>query len=134
MEKIILTTRFLNGKMLMFSKVSIKSFVYDLIDIFMFPNDKIKEIYQKYNNKCYVDQNLTDTDSTSIFFVFICDLKCNIREDEVRNIIFEVMLKSKVFDRLDQSHEYYEKFHCQDKNLKKELDILRLKILMKQML
>ena len=33
-----LTTRFLNGKMLIFSKVSIKSFVYDLIDIFMFPN------------------------------------------------------------------------------------------------
>ena len=29
--KIDLTTRFLNGKMLMFSKVSIKSFVYDLI-------------------------------------------------------------------------------------------------------
>ena len=33
-----LTTRFLNGKMLMFRKVSIKNFVYDLIDIFMFPN------------------------------------------------------------------------------------------------
>ena len=33
-SKISLTTRFLNGKMLMFSKVSIKSFVYDLIDIF----------------------------------------------------------------------------------------------------
>ena len=36
--KIDLTTRFLNGKMLMFSKVSIKSFVYDIIDVFMFPN------------------------------------------------------------------------------------------------
>ena len=34
--KIDLTTRFLNGKMLMFSKVSIKSFVYDIIDVFMF--------------------------------------------------------------------------------------------------
>ena len=37
-SKMNLTTRFLNGKMLIFSKVSIKSFVYDLIDIFMFPN------------------------------------------------------------------------------------------------
>ena len=37
-SKINLTTRFLNGKMLMFSKVSIKSFVYDLIDVFMFPD------------------------------------------------------------------------------------------------
>ena len=41
-SKIHLTTRFLNGKMLMFSKVSVKSFIYDLIDVFMFPNDEIK--------------------------------------------------------------------------------------------
>ena len=34
--------------MLMFSKVSIKSFVYDLIDVFMFPDQEIQEIYQKY--------------------------------------------------------------------------------------
>ena len=40
-SKINLTTGFLNGKMLMFSKISIKSFVYDLIDIFMFPNVEI---------------------------------------------------------------------------------------------
>ena len=40
-SEVNLTTRFLNEKMLMFSKLSIKSFVYDLIDVFMFPNDKI---------------------------------------------------------------------------------------------
>ena len=45
--KIDLTTRFLNGKMLMFSKVSNKSFVYGMIDVFMFPNEEIKKIYQK---------------------------------------------------------------------------------------
>ena len=43
-SKINLTTRFLNGKMLMFSKVSIKSFIYDLIDVFIFPNPEIQEI------------------------------------------------------------------------------------------
>ena len=37
-KKVNLTTRFLNGKMLMFHKVSITSFLYDLIDVFMFPN------------------------------------------------------------------------------------------------
>ena len=31
-----LTTRYLNGKMLMFSKISLKSFVYDLIDVLCF--------------------------------------------------------------------------------------------------
>ena len=52
-NKVNVTTRFLNGKMLMFSKVSIKSFVYDLIDIFMFPNQEIKEVYKKYQvEKC----------------------------------------------------------------------------------
>ena len=35
-SKINLTTRFLNGKMLMFGKVSIKSFVYDLINFLCF--------------------------------------------------------------------------------------------------
>ena len=74
-KKVSLTTRFSSGKMLMFSKVSIKSFVYDLIDIFMFLNKEIREIYQKYQvEKAYLYQNLTDTDSTSVFFVFICDL------------------------------------------------------------
>ena len=131
--KINLTTRFLNGKMLMFSKVSIKSFVYDMIDVFMFPNEQIKQIYQKYNIiKCLVKQNLTDTDSTSIFFVFICDLKCDVREDDARDIIVEVMLKSKIFDRLDSSHEYYAKFNCRNTNLKKELDILKSRILISE--
>ena len=108
--------------MLMFSKVSIKSFVYDIIDVFMFSNEEIKNFYQKYKiNKCLVEQNLTDTDSTSIFFVFICDLACDVREDEARDIIFEVMLKSKIFNRLDLSHEYFEKFNRQNTNLKKRV-------------
>ena len=121
-SKIHLTTRFLNGKMLTFSKVSVKSFVYNLIDVFMFPNDEIKEIYQKYKiNQCYLDQNLTDTDSTSMFFVFVCHLNCILGEDETRNIIFEVMLKSKVFHRLDLPAEYYEKSNCRNESLRKRI-------------
>ena len=86
-SKINLTTRFLNGKMLMFSKVSIKSFAYDLIDVFMFLNQEIQEIYWQYQvNKCYLYQNLTDADSTSMFFVFICDLNSCVSEDKARNI------------------------------------------------
>ena len=83
----------------------------------MSPNKEIKKIYQKYKiNKYLVEQNLTDTDSTSIFFVFICDLTCDVREDEARDIIFEVMLKSKIFNGLDLSHEYFEKFSCGNTN------------------
>ena len=43
-SKIHLTTRFFNGKMLVFSKVSIKSFVYDLIDVLMKLKKFIKNI------------------------------------------------------------------------------------------
>ena len=118
-SKINLTTQFLNGKMLMFSKVSIKSFVYDLIDVFMFPNQEIQEIYQQYQvNRCYLYQNLTDADSTSMFFVFICGLNSCINEDKARNIIFDVMIKSKIFDRLDLSAEFYEQFNCRNEALK----------------
>ena len=67
--KINLTTCFLNGKMLMFCKRSIQSFVYDLIDVFMYPNE---ETYKKYEiQRFLLYQNLTDTDSMSVFlFLF----------------------------------------------------------------
>ena len=114
-SKINLTTRFLNGKILMFRKVSIKSFVYNLIDIFMFPTPKILKIYHKYDvDYCYLYQNLTDTDSTSMFFVFLCNLNSCLSENKARNIIFEVMLESKVFDRLDLSAQFYEQFDCRN--------------------
>ena len=108
--------------MLMFSKLSIKSFVYDIVDVFMFPNETTKRIYQKYSvEKCIVEQNLTDTDSTSIFFIFICNLNSEILENEARKIIFEVMLNSKIFDRLDRSHPYFEQFNARDASLKKKV-------------
>ena len=104
----------------MFSKLSIKSFVYDLIDGSMFPNQEIKKIYEKYKiNKCYMFQNVTDTDSSSLLFVFICDLKSFLGEDKSRDIIFEVLIKSKIFDRLDLSAELWDEFNCRNKGLKK---------------
>ena len=68
-------------------------------------------------------QNLTDTNSTSVFFVFICDLNCSISEYKARDILFEVMLKSKVFDRLDLSAEFYERFNCKNQKLKKKVGL-----------
>ena len=53
--KINLTTRLLNGKMLMFRKVSLKSFLYNLIDVSMFPNEDTRKIYDEYQvQKCYL--------------------------------------------------------------------------------
>ena len=56
-------------------------------------------------------QNLTDTDSTSIFFVFICKITCTINEKGSRDIIFEVLTKSKILERLDSSDDFWERFN-----------------------
>ena len=95
----------------MFSKTSIQSFVSDLIDVFMFPDDVVKEIYEKYEiQKCFLFQNLTDTDSNSLFFIFICKLSCSVNEKTARNIIFKLLTKSKVLNRLDLSDDFWEQF------------------------
>ena len=121
--KVNLTTRFLNGKMLMFSKHSIKSFVYDLIDVFMFPNQEIKKIYEKYKiNKWYMFQNLTETDSSSVFFVFICDLNSCISKDKEQGFLKFWL----IFDRLDLSAELWDEFNCRNKDLKKQIGLFEI--------
>ena len=107
----------------MFSKVSVKSFVYDLTDVFMFPNEEIKKIYAEFKvDRCYLCQNLTDTDSTAIF----CDFKCSIDERKSRDIIFKVMIKSKIFERLDLSDNFWDKFGIQNKKLKKQVGFFEI--------
>ena len=91
------SSRFIKGKMLMFAKLSLKSFVYDMIDVFCFPDNEIQQIYDYYQiEKCFSYQHLTDTDSTSLFFTFICKLESFVTESETRNVIFKCLKKSKI--------------------------------------
>ena len=54
-SNLTLTTRFLKGKMPMFAKTSLQSFVYDMIDVFCFPDQVVQEIYKKYSiEKCFL--------------------------------------------------------------------------------
>ena len=93
----------------------------------MFPYSKIQKIYRKYKvNRCYLDQNLTDTDNTSMSFTFICDLYSNIRKDQARDIIFEVMIASQIFDRLDLSAEFYDQFNCHDTKLQYQVGLFEI--------
>ena len=79
--------------MLMFSKVSLKAFVCDLIDIFCFPDDEVEEIYARNNvRRCFIYLILTDTDSCSIQFLFINDLKSSITEEKARDLIFDIIV------------------------------------------
>ena len=61
-----------------------------------------------------------------MFFVFICDLRSCVSEDKARNIIFDVMLKSKVFNRLDLSAEFYEQFNCRNEDLRKRVGLFEI--------
>ena len=42
-SNIMVTTRFLSGKMLMFTKLLLKRFIYDLVEKFCFPVGKVKK-------------------------------------------------------------------------------------------
>ena len=88
-------TRFIKEKM--FVKVSLMSFVYNIIDVFCFPTTEVLDIYkQKKIIKCIVFLNSTDTDRGSVSFVFVCDFESNISETDARHLIFKIMLQSKL--------------------------------------
>ena len=106
-----LISQFIKGKMQMFAKLSLKSFVYNMIDIFCFPDETIQEIYNHYLiQKCFLYQNLTDTHTTSLFFNFISNVDRSFAESKAREIIFECMKKSKIAKRLDISDEFWKQF------------------------
>ena len=70
-NKIGPSTRFSAGKMLMFAKLSLISFIYELSELFMFPSSKAKAIFEMYSiDFVYVYQLLTDKDRTTLQFVF----------------------------------------------------------------
>ena len=71
------TIRFITGKMLMFSKLSLKNFAYDFLETFSFPTEEIRKIYNRNSNiKCHIYLDLTDTDSCSFFILFVCEIEC----------------------------------------------------------
>ena len=80
-------TNIYQGKMLMFSKLSLKSFAaYDLIETFCFPTEEIREIYDRHSIiKCHVYLNLTHTDCCSISILFLFEIECSLKESEARN-------------------------------------------------
>ena len=125
-DKIKITTRFMKDKMLIFSKISLKSFVYDVIDIFCFPDIEVREIYNRYQIiKVFVYLILTDTDSSSLQFTFISKLTSSITEDEARDLIFEILLQ-KLGHRLDTSHKVFDKFSCRNKSTKKKVGLYEI--------
>lgn len=113
--------------MLMFTKTSLQSFNYDIIDVFMYPEDGsgVKAVYEKYKvGSCQLYQNLTD--STSLSFIFICDRSSQISKKQSRNIIFEAMIVSKIIKRFDLAGDFWVQFRVQNKALKKQVGLYEI--------
>ena len=65
---------------------------------------------------------MTDTDSCSLQFTFINKLSSSITEDNARNLIFEILIL-KLSDRLDTSHEFFDRFSCRNLSTKKKFGL-----------
>ena len=121
------SSQFIKDKMLMLAKLSLKSFVYNMIDVFCFLDETIQKIYNSYQiQKCFLYPNLTDTNSTSLFFNFICNVDCSVAETEAREIVFECMKKLKIAKTLDVSHEFWKQFEMYDKSTKKVMGLYEM--------
>ena len=111
------TTRFMSGKLLMFAKLSLKSFIYSLVELLSFPEENliVSKIYEKYEIEkilCY--HVLTNTDSTSIQFVIVSDPSSTYPECDVRDILLETFSSTEIRERFDKSDEFWRRFgvHC----------------------
>ena len=106
-NEIKLTTRFMFGKLLMFSKRYLQSFIYDLLETFCFPLKKIIDLNKKYLIEVYFFLLLADTDSAVLKFIFISDPNSDLPEDKFRDVTLEVVVTSKIYKRFDTSHDSY---------------------------
>ena len=111
------TTRFMSGKLLMFAKLSLKSFIYSLVELLSFPEEHpiVSKIYEKYDiEKKFCYHVLTDTDSTSLQFIIVSHPSSSYPECDVRDILFEIFSNTEIRDRFNKSDEFWRRFgvHC----------------------
>ena len=86
----------------MFAKSSLMSFMYEMIETFCFSDKKVQKIVEKYLiEKVQIYRVLTDIDSTCLQFFFISNPKSEICKKKYRDIIFEVIIASKIYGRFD---------------------------------
>ena len=103
------TTRFMSGKLLMFAKLSLKAFIYSLIELLSFPeeNELVQKIYDKHQiERIFFHHILTVTDSTFLQFIVVSSVQSTFTEEEVRNILFEIFSETEIRNRFDKSDKF----------------------------
>ena len=103
-KEIKVATRFRSEKLLMFAKLSIKSFICNITETFCFPTKEIEDLYDKYFiEKAEILHILTNTDSTALQFIFISNPNSYLPEEIFRDVISEVIIMSKIYKIFDSS-------------------------------
>ena len=101
----------MSGKLLMFAKLSLKNFIYELKETICILDETDSNIDQKYTiEKVEIFHISTDTGSTSLKFIFICNSNNDISDNKYRDVIFEVIVASKIYKRSDSSHQFWSVF------------------------
>ena len=124
------TIRFMSGKLLMFAKLWLKSFIYYIIETFCFADENVRGIFKKYGiERLEIFHVLTDTDSTSLKFMFISDPNSETAENKLRDIIFEIITSSEVYNRFDSLHKFWDIFGARKEQKRKKSVTIKLNIL-----
>ena len=55
------------------------------------------------------------------FFILICKIECFITKNKARDLIFEVLIQSKILERLDLSDNFWKYFGICEDSLKKKV-------------
>ena len=80
------------------------------------------DIYKKLKiEKIEINHILTDTDSTALQFIIISDHNSHTPEHKLRDIIFEVIVATKIYKRFDSSHKFWNNFEARKTSWKKKL-------------
>ena len=89
----------------MFAKLLLMGFNYEFIETFCFPDDKAKEFYETYKLELIFPYHvLTDTNSTCLFFIFVCKPECNAPDEKFRNLLFTVIVNNRILEKIDTFH------------------------------
>ena len=85
--------------------------------------------FKLFLKKCGIEivniyHKLTDTDSTSLKFLFISDPNSETPGNKFRETIFEAITTSKLHKRFDSSHKFWDNFSARKEQKRKKVRIL----------
>ena len=74
-------------------------------------------------------ENLTDTDSCSFFYIFVCEDGCFVKECEANHLIFKVLKNSKIVEKIHSSYEIWKLHNLQKPELQKQAGLYEIELI-----